>query len=176
MEYKQEIKSLYGSLKNAPKSVGPCQKIDPVIGTKNAFVLLAEFKDKKHSNEANAFKDLLFSKDNKQSLRNYYLETSWNQLDINGDVNEKWYALNNNRTDYLDDPTNLSGPGKSGVSTSAFGFAQRSMWRELGTRRASGRQSQHRIEQGFGAGPLRQPPQDVGEPAIEQQRGKTMHQ
>jgi immune inhibitor A len=110
MEYKQEIKSFYGSLKNAPNSVGPCQKIGPVIGTKNAIVLLAEFKDVKHSNEANAFKDLFFNKDNKQSLRNYYLEASWNQLDINGNVNEKWYTSNNNRTDYLDDPTNFHYP------------------------------------------------------------------
>ena len=110
MEYKQEIKSYYGSLKNAPESVGPCQKIDPVIGTKNALVLLAEFKDVSHSNEAKAFKDLFFNKDNKQSLRNYYLEASWNQLDINGDVDEKWYSLNNNRADYLDDPTNFHYP------------------------------------------------------------------
>jgi len=110
MEYKQEVSSVYGSLKNAPQSIGPCQKIDPVTGTKNGLVLLVDFKDKKHQHETKEFNDLLFNKDFKQSMRNYYLEASWNQLDIKGDVSNEWYTLNGNRVDYTDDPFNLHYP------------------------------------------------------------------
>ncbi|MGZ7109714.1 MAG: hypothetical protein ACXVHW_12155, partial [Methanobacterium sp.] len=92
MEYKQEVRTKYGSLKNAPPSVGPCGKHEPVVGTKNALVLLIEFNDKKHSHEASEFNDLLFNKEFKQSMRNYYLEASWNQLDIKGHVNDEWYT------------------------------------------------------------------------------------
>ncbi|MGZ7050166.1 MAG: M6 family metalloprotease domain-containing protein, partial [Methanobacterium sp.] len=110
MEFKQEIYSNYRSLENAPPSIGPCQKHDPVTGTKNALVLLTEFNDKKHSHEAIAFNDMLFNKDFKQSMRNYYLEASWNQLDIKGHVNDEWYTLTKNRSEYADDLSNLHYP------------------------------------------------------------------
>jgi immune inhibitor A len=99
---KQEIRSTYGTLKNAPISVGACRKIEPVIGTKNALVLLTEFKDKKSSTKPEFFKDLLFSKGSNRSLRDYYLEASWNQLDIDGEVNEEWYTSANKRSEYVD--------------------------------------------------------------------------
>jgi len=99
---KQEIRSTYGTLKNLPSSVGPCKKIDPVIGTKNVLVLLTEFKDKNHTKEPEFFKDLLFSKGSNRSMRDYYLEASWNQLDINGEVNDEWYTSSNNRSEYVD--------------------------------------------------------------------------
>ena len=99
---KQEIRSIYGTLKKAPLSVGSCKKIDPVIGTKNALVLLTEFKDKKSSTKAEFFKDLLFSKGSNRSMRDYYLEASWNQLDIIGEVNDEWYSSANKRSEYVD--------------------------------------------------------------------------
>ena len=99
---KQEILSKYGTLEDVPISDGPCKKIDPVIGTKNALVLLTEFKDKKSSTKPEFFKDLLFSKGSNRSMRDYYLEASWKQLDINGVVNDEWYTATNNRSEYLD--------------------------------------------------------------------------
>jgi immune inhibitor A len=99
---KQKVIAKYGSLKAAPISTGPCKKINPVIGTKNALVLLTEFKDRKHSITPDYFKDLLFSKGSNHSLRDFYLEASWDQLDINGDVNNEWYSAANNISNYVD--------------------------------------------------------------------------
>ena len=63
MEYEDDIQSKYGSIINAPISIGPCKKYDPpIIGNKNALVLLAEFNDVKHSHEPSEFNDLLFNK------------------------------------------------------------------------------------------------------------------
>jgi immune inhibitor A len=101
-EREQEIISKHGSLKNAPSSMGYCKKIDPVVGSKNALVFLTEFKDKKHTYEPDYFQDLLFGKGRNRSMREYFLEASWNQLDINGDVENKWYNVKNNRSEYLD--------------------------------------------------------------------------
>ncbi len=101
-ERKEQIISTYGSLKNVPSSSGPCRRHDPVVGTKNALVLLAEFKDKKHTYKPEKFRDLLFSKGSNYSMRDYYLEASWNQLDIIGHVNDKWYTSSNNRFEYSD--------------------------------------------------------------------------
>ena len=108
MSDKREVSNIYRSL-NVPDSSFPCQEHDPVTGTKNGLVLLAEFNDKKHSHEHYEFYDLLFNKNSKHSMRNYYLEASWNQLDIEGDVNG-WYSLTGNRGDYTDDPFDLYYP------------------------------------------------------------------
>ncbi|MDP3066263.1 MAG: M6 family metalloprotease domain-containing protein, partial [Methanobacteriaceae archaeon] len=99
---KQEYKAKYGSLKNIPSSIGRCRKIE-MVGTKNALVLLIEFDDIKHTAiyDDNYFKDLLFSK-GKQSMRDYFLEASWNQLDIKGEVSDGWYTAAHNRAEYLD--------------------------------------------------------------------------
>lgn len=105
----QNIISKYGSLKAAPLSVGSCKKLDPVIGDKNALVLLTEFKDKKHTHEPGEIEKTLFSKGSK-SLRDYYLEASWNQLDITGKVNNQWFSALNNRIDYIDEAVNLKYP------------------------------------------------------------------
>lgn len=100
-EAKKEVIAQYGSLKNAPMT-GPCKKIEPVIGSRNALVLLTEFKDIKHKVDPNYFKELLFSKGKNRSMRDYYLESSWNQLDIDGNVNGHWYTASKNRDDYVD--------------------------------------------------------------------------
>jgi immune inhibitor A len=102
-ENKQKVINTYGSLKNAPLSVGPCKRHEPVIGNKNALVLLTEFKDKKYTHKPEEFKELLFSKGSNLSMRDYYLEASWNQLDINGYVNEEWYVTKDNYFEYVDE-------------------------------------------------------------------------
>ncbi|MEN6592344.1 MAG: M6 family metalloprotease domain-containing protein [Methanobacterium sp.] len=100
--HKEKFISKYGSIKATPITVGPCRKINPVIGIKNALVLLVEFKDKKHSYEPKDFQNLLFSKGSHKSMRDYYLEASWNQVDITGKVNDEWYSVAGNRADYAD--------------------------------------------------------------------------
>lgn len=92
----------YGSIKAAPIKVGPCKEINPVVGTKNALVLLTEFRDIKHSVDTSYFQELLFSKGNGSSLRDYYLEASYNQLDIKGTVHDQWYTASRNLADYID--------------------------------------------------------------------------
>ncbi len=59
-----------------------------VTGTRKAIVLLVDFSDKAAAADPGHFKDMLFSKATYQtgSLRDYYREASWNQLDIEGDV------------------------------------------------------------------------------------------
>lgn len=80
----------------------PCNKITPVLGHKKALVLLIEFKDKKNNNPPQHFQNLLFNKDYQYSLKNYYLEASLNQLDIDGNVNNQWFEANYNRSNYVD--------------------------------------------------------------------------
>lgn len=101
---KQKLIGKYGSITDIPLKIGPCKKIDPVIGTKRPLVLLIDFQDKKHTAiyDSEYFKDLLFSKGSDHSMRDYYLEASWNQLDINGDVSDEWYLSSLNYSDYLD--------------------------------------------------------------------------
>ncbi len=57
---KQKIISKYGSLRAAPISIGPCKVKKPVIGAKNALVLLTEFKDVKHTTPPDYFQEQLF--------------------------------------------------------------------------------------------------------------------
>ena len=111
MNREEKLVSQYGSLEATPLTVGPCKKIEPVIGTRNVLVLLTEFKDVKHSHDPLEFEDLLFSKGSHKSMRDYYLEASSNQLDITGKVNEKWYSAAGNRVDYVDEvPVNRHYP------------------------------------------------------------------
>jgi immune inhibitor A len=108
---KKKFISQYGSLNSTPLSVGPCRKIKPVIGTKKALVLLTEFEDVKHSHEPSEFSELLFSKGSNKSMRDYYLEASWNQLDITGQVNNQWCSATGKRKDYVDEiPVNRHYP------------------------------------------------------------------
>ena len=92
---KEQLIYKYGSISDTPLKVGPCKKIDPVIGTKRPLVLLIDFKDRNHTAiyDSDYFKNLLFSKGSNDSLRDYFLEASWNQLDINGDVSDEWYFI-----------------------------------------------------------------------------------
>jgi immune inhibitor A len=78
----------------------PCEKSEKVTGTRNALVLPVEFNDCKHQTPADHFSDMLFKKDS-NSMRDYFLESSWNQLDINGDVSE-WYTVRGARDSYVE--------------------------------------------------------------------------
>ena len=78
----------------------PCDKIKPVIGSRKALVLPIDFKDNKHKTEGDHFKKMLFTKGS-MSMRDYFLENSWNQLDIDGDVAE-WTTAKNEREYYVD--------------------------------------------------------------------------
>lgn len=82
------------------KSISACKKLN-ATGTKNSLTLMVEFNDRKARNDVNKFKELLFSKNNPSSLRNYFLEASWNQLDIKGDVKD-WMTMSNDYHSYVD--------------------------------------------------------------------------
>jgi immune inhibitor A len=99
---KQKLIEKYGSIKETPIKVGPCKKIEPVIGDKSALVLLTEFEDVKHTMGPEFFQDLLFSKGSGRSMRDYYLEASYNQLDIDGTVNNQWFTAPRNINEYID--------------------------------------------------------------------------
>ncbi|HTX61061.1 MAG TPA: M6 family metalloprotease domain-containing protein [Methanobacterium sp.] len=107
---KKDVISQYGSLEAAPLSLGPFERIKPVTGTKNALVLLTEFKDVTHVHNTDEFEKLLFSKGSYNSMRDYYLEASWNQLDITGKINEDWYTASNNRSEYVDEAVDMNYP------------------------------------------------------------------
>ncbi len=109
-DHKKEVIAQYGSLKAAPLSLGPFEKIDPVIGTKNALVLLTEFKDVQHIHKTAEFEELLFTKGSDGSMRDYFLEASCNQLDITGKINDHWYTVSNNMTEYIDETVHLNYP------------------------------------------------------------------
>ncbi len=78
----------------------PCDKIKPVKGSRKALVLPIDFKDNKNKTEAEHFKKMLFTKGS-MSMRDYFLENSWNQLDIDGDVSE-WTTAEKEREYYVD--------------------------------------------------------------------------
>ena len=82
------------------KAKMPCDKIEPVTGTRNALVLPINFKNKLHKSTSKHFQKLLFTKGAK-SMRDYYLDASWNQLDIKGDVAE-WTSAKRDMEDYVD--------------------------------------------------------------------------
>jgi immune inhibitor A len=88
--------------KELPNVQKPCNKISPVVGQKKALVLLIEFKDKKNNTTPQHFNNLLFNPKFQYSLKNYYLEASYNQLEIDGNVNNEWYEANYNRSNYVD--------------------------------------------------------------------------
>lgn len=93
---KQEVTTVSGK----PITKGPCTKIKPVVGNRKALVLLVEFTDKKNSTTPQVFNNLLFN--SQYSFKNYYLEVSWNQLTIDGYVNDEWLEASNNRSNYVD--------------------------------------------------------------------------
>ena len=45
---------------------------------------------------------MLFNSGFQFSLKNYYREASWNQLNIDGYVNDEWYSVNHKRQYYVD--------------------------------------------------------------------------
>ncbi|KAF5079750.1 Immune inhibitor A peptidase M6 [anaerobic digester metagenome] len=80
-----------------------------VLGEKRALVLLVDFNDKPAKTESHHFRELLFSENSQTngSLRDYYREVSWGQLDVTGEVSE-WYRSKEDLSYYAD---NMSGKG-----------------------------------------------------------------
>ncbi len=76
------------------------RKKDPVIGKKNALVLLVNFKDKTNNTKKEEFRELLFD-DKKKSMKNYFIENSGGKLEIDGEV-LGWFEANNNYSSYVD--------------------------------------------------------------------------
>lgn len=72
----------------------------PVIGKKNALVLLVNFKDKASTTKKEEFRELLFD-DKKKSMKNYFLENSGGKLKIDGEV-FGWFNAKNNYASYVD--------------------------------------------------------------------------
>ncbi len=78
----------------------------PSKGTQKIFVLLVEFPDYKHTISDNTIKESLYGDGNQEyfpyeSLKNYYLRSSYNQLQIEGEV-FGWYKAKNKRSYYND--------------------------------------------------------------------------
>ncbi|MEW6606087.1 MAG: M6 family metalloprotease domain-containing protein [bacterium] len=73
-----------------------------VIGTKSAVVLLIQFPDKAATTSSSHFSDLLLSKGSYStgSMRDYYCESSYGKLDIEGGISN-WYTANNNYNNYI---------------------------------------------------------------------------
>lgn len=65
---------------------------------------MIEFKDKKNNNPPppTELPKPALQQDYQYSLKNFYLEASLNQLEINGNVNNQWLEANYNRSNYLD--------------------------------------------------------------------------
>ena len=75
-----------------------------VIGSRNALVLLVDFEDKEKITPAQHYQELLFSLGTVEngSMREYYREVSWNQLDINGVVSG-WFRADQEYSNYVDE-------------------------------------------------------------------------
>ena len=70
---------------------------------KNVLVLLVDFKDNKSITSKETFEDLLFSRNkiSQGSLRDYFQEVSWGELDVVGDV-LGWYQVSKKYSGYVD--------------------------------------------------------------------------
>ncbi|HIE53481.1 MAG TPA: M6 family metalloprotease domain-containing protein [Armatimonadetes bacterium] len=64
----------------------------PLTGTMKGILLLIDFSDNVGTTSPDHFEDLIFSKGTYStgSLRDYYLEASYGQFDVQGDVLKKW--------------------------------------------------------------------------------------
>jgi len=83
----------------------------PTTGTVRVLALLVDFPDNPHTVPASVVDSMLFGTGNpadfpKESLRQYYLRSSYGQLDIQG-TTLGWYTAAHNRDDYVDDAARL---------------------------------------------------------------------
>lgn len=79
------------------------EKNEPLKDNWNVLVLLVDFNDQEKITPVDYYHDLLFSENKVEtgSLREYYAEVSWNQLNIEGDV-DGWYRARKKYSDYVD--------------------------------------------------------------------------
>ncbi|HOE63478.1 MAG TPA: M6 family metalloprotease domain-containing protein [Candidatus Sumerlaeota bacterium] len=78
----------------------------PSIGSPRMFALLIEFPDYPHTQDFSIFQNQLFGNGNSanypyESLRNYYIRSSYGQLNIQGEV-YPWHMASHNRDYYTD--------------------------------------------------------------------------
>ncbi len=76
----------------------------PVVGVRKALVLLVDFSDFNSTQSQSHFDDLFFSLGN-NSLRDYYREVSYNQLNVTGEVSGRgpttgWYRVPQSKSYY----------------------------------------------------------------------------
>jgi immune inhibitor A len=72
--------------------VAPTSEFTPVLGVRKALVLLVDFPDNEASESKEHFSDMLFSQGTYYggSMRDYYKEVSYGQVDVQGEV-FGWY-------------------------------------------------------------------------------------
>ncbi len=77
--------------------------IGEIKGTWNALVLLVDFNDVQKVTQVETFRDLLFSENKVEtgSMRDYYLEVSDKNLQINGEIGG-WYRASKDYSNYVD--------------------------------------------------------------------------
>ena len=87
--------------------VSPTRQYAPVTGTRKALVLLVDFSDKAATEPPDHFRDLLFSQGAYAtgSMRDFYHEASYGQLDVTGEVSggtssTTWYRAPNAKAYY----------------------------------------------------------------------------
>lgn len=101
-----DLRSATCILTRAPKTrahtlVSPTADFMPVTGTRRALVLLVDFSDKAAIEPQQHYQDMLFSVDSyaSGSMRDFYREASYNQLDVAGEVSgtggptHGWYRV-----------------------------------------------------------------------------------
>jgi len=98
------LNQLAGDPKNLDKAPLPRWQGMPTTGTNKVLVLLIDFPDYPHVNDASLIVNKLFgdglpAEYPKESLRNYYRRSSYNQLEIQGTV-LGWYRMQHNRSYY----------------------------------------------------------------------------
>jgi immune inhibitor A len=101
--FKSFIKTNREDNNRSIRSSAPIVKPDPIVGSKNALVLMVDFEDLPSTSSTQDFQKLLFSTGDYEvpSMRDYFREASWDQLDINGDI-KGWYRADKKYSDYVD--------------------------------------------------------------------------
>ncbi|QTF90927.1 M6 family metalloprotease domain-containing protein [Halomonas sp. BM-2019] len=101
-----DLRSVTRILTRPPKTrshtlISHAVQFAPITGTRRALVLLVDFSDKAASQPQSHYHDMLFSVGSfaTGSMRDYYREVSYNQLDVvgevsgNGGATQGWYRL-----------------------------------------------------------------------------------
>ncbi len=107
-EDKTWMNKVSSMLKRIRKDYSPPIEAKATIGDLQIVVLLVDFKDNPYTIDPGRFADMLFSLGTYStgSLRDYYRESSYNQLDITGDV-YGWYSAPSSYSYYVNNQSGL---------------------------------------------------------------------